>query len=73
MNYIAYSEVEGFVGFHGHPLNGTKFFTWGQSGPGRFMQDFMGGLSGVEPAAEGRVGDYAELLDFFDEEQYASL
>lgn len=61
MNYIAYSEVEGFVGFHGHPLNGTKFFTWGQSGPGRFMQDFLGGLSGVEPAAEGRVGDYAEL------------
>ena len=38
INYIAYAEEEGFVGFHGHPLNGTKFFTWGQSGPGRFMQ-----------------------------------
>jgi len=38
VNYISYAEEEGFVGFHGHPLNGTKFFTWGQSGPGRFMQ-----------------------------------
>ena len=60
MNYIAYAEEEGFVGFHGHPLNGTKFFTWGQSGAGRFMQDFLGGLSGPNPAAE-RTGDYAEL------------
>jgi hypothetical protein len=38
VNYISYAEEAGFVGFHGHPLNGTKFFTWGQSGPGRFMQ-----------------------------------
>ena len=33
--------------FHGHPLNGTKFFTWGQGGPGRFMQDFLGGGAGL--------------------------
>lgn len=39
---------------HGHPLNGTKFFTWGQSGPGRFMQDFLAG-------GGKRQGDYTEL------------
>lgn len=54
--YIAHSQPkdEGFVLVHGHPLNGTKFFTWGQGGPGRFMQDFLAG---------GRRGDgyYAEL------------
>lgn len=38
--YIAHSQEDddGFVYVHGHPLNGTKFYTWGQSGPGRFMQ-----------------------------------
>jgi hypothetical protein len=60
VNYISYADEEGFVGVHGHPLNGSKFFTWGQSGPGRFMQDFLGGLSGPEPASD-RSGDYAEL------------
>jgi hypothetical protein len=33
---------------------GTKFFTWGQSGPGRFMQDFLAG-------GGKRQGDYTEL------------
>mmetsp|Transcript_25522 Transcript_25522/g.52321 ORF Transcript_25522/g.52321 Transcript_25522/m.52321 type:complete len:686 (+) Transcript_25522:83-2140(+) len=64
VNYIAFAEENGFVGFHGHPLNGTKFFTWGQSGAGRFMQDFLGGLSGPEPTDEDggrRQGDYMEL------------
>lgn len=41
--------------YHGHPLNGTKFFTWGNSGPGRFMQDFL------SANAADRGGDYAEL------------
>jgi hypothetical protein len=36
--YIAHTDSDGFVFVHGHPLNGTKFFTWGNSGPGRFMQ-----------------------------------
>lgn len=38
--YIAHNPDDGtgYVLVHGHPLNGTKFFTWGQSGPGRFMQ-----------------------------------
>jgi len=35
-------------------LNGTKFYTWGQSGPGRFMQDFLAG-------GGKRQGDYTEL------------
>lgn len=52
--YIAHTEDDGFVLVHGHPLNGTKFFTWGQSGPGRFMQDFLAG-------GGKRQGDYAEL------------
>lgn len=54
--YIAHNQVEdnGFVLVHGHPLNGTKFFTWGQSGPGRFMQDFLAG-------GGHREGDYTEL------------
>lgn len=54
--YIAHNQIEdnGFVLVHGHPLNGTKFFTWGQSGPGRFMQDFLAG-------GGRRQGDYTEL------------
>jgi len=53
--YIAHNqEGDGFVFVHGHPLNGTKFFTWGQSGPGRFMQDFLAG-------GGKRQGDYTEL------------
>merc|ERR1711871_718156 len=52
--YIAHTELDGFVLVHGHPLNGTKFFTWGQSGPGRFMQDFLAG-------GGKRQGDYTEL------------
>ena len=52
--YIAHTTDDGFVLVHGHPLNGTKFFTWGQSGPGRFMQDFLAG-------GGKRQGDYTEL------------
>ena len=53
--WIAHVDDGGeYVAVHGHPLNGTKFFTWGQSGPGRFMQDFLAG--GVP-----RSGDYTEL------------
>lgn len=54
--YIAHTEEDGYVLVHGHPLNGTKFYTWGQSGPGRFMQDFLAG--GRTP---DRSGDYTEL------------
>lgn len=57
--WIASVSEEGFTVLHGHPLNGTKFFTWGQNGPGRFMQDFLAG--GEAAVAEGRSGDYAEL------------
>ena len=39
--FIGHSSGDDFVVIHGHPLNGTKFFTWGNSGPGRFMQDFL--------------------------------
>jgi hypothetical protein len=52
--YIAHTEMDGYVLVHGHPLNGTKFFTWGDSGPGRFMQDFLAG-------GGKRLGDYTEL------------
>jgi len=52
--YIAHSDKDGYVLVHGHPLNGTKFFTWGDSGPGRFMQDFLAG-------GGKRQGDYTEL------------
>ena len=59
--WIAHVDDGGeYVAVHGHPLNGTKFFTWGQSGPGRFMQDFLAGLSGGLPGAP-RSGDYTEL------------
>ena len=54
--YIMHVDgADGYSVYHGHPLDGTKFFTWGQSGPGRFMQDF---LSANTP---NRGGDYAEL------------
>jgi len=55
--YIAHTQTDeddGYVLVHGHPLNGTKFFTWGQNGPGRFMQDFLAG-------GGRRQGDYTEL------------
>lgn len=54
--YIAHNQLEdhGYTYVHGHPLNGTKFYTWGQSGPGRFMQDFLAG-------GGHRQGDYTEL------------
>mmetsp|Transcript_18921 Transcript_18921/g.19656 ORF Transcript_18921/g.19656 Transcript_18921/m.19656 type:complete len:730 (-) Transcript_18921:148-2337(-) len=52
--YIAHTDLDGYVLVHGHPLNGTKFFTWGDSGPGRFMQDFLAG-------GGKRQGDYTEL------------
>lgn len=54
--YITHVEADGYFVWHGHTLNGTKFFTWGQTGPGRFMQDFLS--AGVMP---NRTGDYAEL------------
>ena len=53
--YIGHVESDGFTVIHAHPLNGTKFFTWGQNGPARFWQDFLGG------GAENREGDYCEL------------
>lgn len=54
--YIAHNQEgeDGYTLVHGHPLNGTKFYTWGQSGPGRFMQDFLAG-------GGKRQGDYTEL------------
>lgn len=52
--YIGHTQEDGYVLIHGHPLNGTKFFTWGDSGPGRFMQDFLAG-------GGKREGDYTEL------------
>eukprot|EP00595_Chromulina_sp_UTEXLB2642_P002837 CAMPEP_0196761940 /NCGR_PEP_ID=MMETSP1095-20130614/1254_1 /TAXON_ID=96789 ORGANISM="Chromulina nebulosa, Strain UTEXLB2642" /NCGR_SAMPLE_ID=MMETSP1095 /ASSEMBLY_ACC=CAM_ASM_000446 /LENGTH=720 /DNA_ID=CAMNT_0042112063 /DNA_START=58 /DNA_END=2220 /DNA_ORIENTATION=- len=52
--YIGHTDLDGYTLIHGHPLNGTKFFTWGQSGPGRFMQDFLAG-------GQYRQGDYTEL------------
>jgi hypothetical protein len=61
---ISWATETGFVGYHGHvaKVNGTKFFTWGQNGAGRFMQDFLGGISGAAPIADAdRTGDYAEL------------
>ena len=63
-HFIAYTEPSGFLGYHGHggEINGTKFFTWGQNGAGRWMQDFLGGISGPTPIPDSaRVGDYAEL------------
>ncbi len=63
-HYIAYADTSGFIGYHGHAekLNGTKMFTWGENGAGRFMQDFLGGISGPDPIPDdARVGDYTEL------------
>lgn len=57
--YIAHNQAgdDGYVLVHGHPLNGTKFYTWGQSGPGRFMQDFLaGGGKGEGYYTELQVG-----------------
>eukprot|EP00040_Diaphanoeca_grandis_P023668 m.129101 g.129101 ORF g.129101 m.129101 type:complete len:792 (+) comp29375_c0_seq12:86-2461(+) len=39
--YIAHVLEDGYTVVHGHPLNGTKFFTWGEADFGTFQQDFM--------------------------------
>ena len=63
-NYIAYADLPDGGGRHGggrgccpsrgtRTRNGTKFFTWGQNGPGRFMQDFLGGASSSADPAGG--------------------
>ena len=57
--FIAHVDEEGYAVNHVHKLNGTKFFTWGQNGPGRFMQDFLAGGEVLDSAE--RVTDYTEL------------
>ena len=54
IGHVADNDGSGYAFLHGHPLNGTKFFVWGESGPGRFMQDFLAG-------GRERQGDYTEL------------
>jgi len=39
--YIALAETDGFTVLHSHPLNGTKFFTWGMKEQGTWSEDFM--------------------------------
>jgi hypothetical protein len=41
--HITHVSEDGFAVIHSHPpwMNGTKFFTWGESGFGKFQQDFM--------------------------------
>ena len=51
--YIAHADGEGFTVVHGHQINGTKFFTWGESPKGRFWMDFLSASNGK--------GDYTEL------------
>jgi tetratricopeptide (TPR) repeat protein len=64
--YIGHTQEDGYVLIHGHPLNGTKFYTWGQSGPGRFMQDFLaGGGKGNGYYAELQVGPAPTQMQSF--------
>eukprot|EP00118_Oscarella_pearsei_P028993 m.3432 g.3432 ORF g.3432 m.3432 type:complete len:722 (+) comp9377_c0_seq1:1030-3195(+) len=51
--YIAHAAGDGYTVVHGHQLNGTKFFTWGQTERAQFWMDFLS-------ASHGK-GDYAEL------------
>ena len=39
--YIAHVDEDGFTVMHAHPLNGTKFFQWGENDYGNFQQDFL--------------------------------
>ena len=53
---------------HGHDMNGTKFFTWGQSGPGRFMQ------GGREPSINDvRTEKGIRELLIFPDQQYVQV
>lgn len=52
--YIAHAGEEGYTVVHGHEINGTKLFTWGQSPMAKFWMDFLAG------GRQGK-GDYAEL------------
>ena len=70
--YIALADKSGYTVVHGHPLNGTKVFTWGASAWGKFQQDFMGAADyngsqadhagGAYNPDDGhaRIGDYCE-------------
>ena len=56
-----------YLAVHGHDMNGTKFFTWGQSGPGRFMQDFLaGGKRGAGYYTELQSGIKPTQMQVFD-------
>lgn len=57
--YIAHAAADGFTVVHGHPLNGTKFFTWGMSPEGDFWQDFMSASDYTHNGTHR--GRYAEL------------
>jgi len=39
--YIVHAREDGWSVVHSHPLEGTKFFTWGAGMFGQFQQDFM--------------------------------
>ena len=51
--YIGHADGEGFTVIHGHQINGTKFFTWGQDAKAQFWMNFLS-------ASKGK-GDYTEL------------
>lgn len=75
--FVAHTQTDGFVLVHGHPLNGTKFFTWGQNGPGRFMQDFLSGVSGSDITGpeytELQVGPAPTQMQTFPMPKHSSL
>ena len=54
--YIAHVDDEGYTVVHGHQLNGTKFFTWGQTERGQFWMDFLSASHGAGNYAELQVG-----------------
>jgi hypothetical protein len=59
--YIAHTRVDGYTVMHAHPLNGTKFFTWGMAGFGTFQQDFMSASDYQNPKCNQDVYDPVTL------------
>ena len=73
--HITWVDEDGYSVIHGHPLNGTKFFTWGAQGTGigDFQQDFLAAADyqsdkcrqdTYDPWCTSRgprIGDYTEL------------
>lgn len=72
--FIGHTDGDNNAFIHGHKLNGTKFFSWGTSGPSRFQQDFLAsGQKGAGYYTELQVGVMPTQMQTFQIKSNSSL